>query len=731
MTHQPTKLMQTALYLVTAALAAPGVAQAQSVLLDEIIVTAQKREQSAQDVGIAITTLSGQQMEQLGYTSTADIIAQTPSMRMLSFSPSLTVFNIRGVSQNDFADHYEPPVAVFVDEAYISTQGAVNSLMYDMERVEVLHGPQGTLFGRNATGGAVQYITRKPGEELDGYARLTIGEYEQRNIEAAIGGPLSDTVMARASVSYVNNDGWINNRIGEDLNKNEDISGRLQVLLKAGDNTDILIKVHGTKNDDTSGGYSHSALFPNADGLGTVVPPNVNYYGTCGGCDLLGYRNSAGDDVWDQAHDRIGFLDREIYGVTAKITSDLGFATLTSISDYLTMEKKFGSDSDASPNDLLTFDTDQSFDQYSQELRLSGESDRFRWVGGLYFLYIDTDNMAAAGIGTLFVPKFVSTADYTLTTKSAAVFGQLEYDLSDTVTAIAGVRLTTDTKKMNYRLTDNFGSLVEFNTSLYPDLAKKTFENVSAKLQLNWRPQEDWLLYASINRGTKAGSFSAPIFQPFNFADLPHGQEVLTSFEVGSKSQWADGRVRFNAAAFYYDYNNYQAFFLAGLSQSIANRDAKVFGFEADLTASPVEGLELSVGVSHLDGEVKDVTLPAGRVADRDMPMSPGLSLTWLARYSFPVPTGRLALQVDGNHTSSFYFYVVNPPQAKEPSHTVTNARISYTTEDERWELALAVKNLTNEKYRLYTNDISALSIGLDAFAPPRWVSGSLTYRFN
>ncbi len=725
-----TKILRTALYMTTTIFTSSATFAADSVLMEEVIVTAQKREQNAQDVGIAITSLSGRQIEGLGYTSTSEIIAQTPSLRMLSFSPSLTVFNIRGVSQNDFADHYEPPVAVFNDEAYISTQGAVNTLMFDIERVEVLRGPQGTLFGRNATGGAIQYVSRKPSDDFNAMARLTIGEFKQRNIEGAIGGPLSDTVAARLSVSYVNNDGWINNRVGPDINKNEDIAGRLQFLVKAGDSTDILIKLHGSKNDDTSGGYSHSALYADADGLGVPVPSNVNYYGTCNGCDLLGYRNTA-NDPWDQAHDRIGFLDREIYGITAKITSDFGFATFTSISDYLTMDKRFGSDSDASPNDLLTFDTDQDLNQYSQELRLSGESERFRWVTGLYFLYIDTKNQASAGIGTIFNPKFVSTADYTLTTKSLALFGQAEYDLSDQFTIIGGVRLTSDKKKMSYRLTDNFGGLVDFNTSLYPDLAKKTFENVSAKLQIDLRPVDDLLLFASINRGTKAGSFSAPIFQPFNIAEIPHGQEVLTAYEIGTKTTWADGRVRFNASAFYYDYNDYQAFFLAGLSQQIANRDASIYGFEAELAASPVKRLELSVGVSHLDGKVFDVTLPAGRVTDREMPMSPGFSLNWLARYSFAVPGGTLALQADGTYTSSYYFYVVNPPSAYEPSHTVTNARISFQTSDERWELAFAVKNLTNEKYRLYTNDISSLSIGLDAFAPPRWFSGSLTFRWN
>jgi len=708
--------------------AAHAAAASDSLVLEEVVVTAQKREQNLQDVGISITSLSGDQMTALGYVSTADIIAQTPSMRMLSFSPSLTVFNIRGVSQNDFADHYEPPVAVFVDEAYISSQGSVNSLLFDVERVEVLRGPQGTLFGRNATGGLIHFISRKPTDTPEGYAQITLGQYAQTNAELAISGPLSERVSARLAVAAVRNNGWIENRIGDDLNRNRDFGYRLQFDFKATDSTDVLLNVHGSHNDDLSGGYSHSALYPDADGLGAVVPADQNYYGTCNGCDLLGYRNTG--DAWHQAYDRIGFLKRDINGATLKVTSGFSGVTFTSITDYLHTNKRFGSDSDASPNDLLTFDTDQGFDQYSQELRFSGAGKATRWVTGLYLLRIDTDNMAAAGIGTLFDPRFVSEANYRLKTSSAALYGQLEQDLSEQFTLTAGARYTYDRKTMNYLLTDNFGSSVPFNEDLYPDLAKKTFKNTSAKLQLDWRPRNGLLAYASINRGHKSGSFSAPIFQPFTPESLPHGQEVLTSYELGTKSTWADGRLRVNGSVFYYDYKDYQAFFLVGLSQAVANRDATVRGGEIEIAANPVEGLDLSLGVSHLDGTVKDIRLPSGRIADRDMPMTPNLSLNALARYSWPLLGGRLALQADATYTSTFNFYVVNPPQAQEPSHTVVNARISYRTSNERWEGAVAVKNLTNEAYRLYTNDISSLSIGLDGYAPPRWVSASLLYRW-
>ncbi|HVW70222.1 MAG TPA: TonB-dependent receptor plug domain-containing protein, partial [Steroidobacteraceae bacterium] len=340
---------------------------ADSVVLEEVTVTAQKREQNIQDVGISITALTGNQLTELGYNSTADIMAQTPSMKMLAFSPSLTVFNIRGVSQNDFADHYEPPVAVFVDEAYISSQGAVNDILFDLERAEVLRGPQGTLFGRNATGGAIQFVSRKPTDQPEGYFEASGGSFGQANFQGAVNGPLADRLDARLAFATVHNEGWLRNADGPDENANNDFAFRLQFAYKPSDAASLLLSLHGSHNNDLSGGYSHESLYENAQGLGTEVPANVNYYGTCPGCDLFGYK--ANGDPWHQAYDRVGFLRRSIDGATFKATWSLGWATLTSITDYLAMSKRFGSDSDASPNPVLTYDTDQHLNQASQEVR--------------------------------------------------------------------------------------------------------------------------------------------------------------------------------------------------------------------------------------------------------------------------------------------------------------------------------------------------------------------------
>ena len=198
--------------------------------IEEIIVTAQKREQLAQDVGISISAFSAEQIRTLNFSNSEDVARHTPGLQSTSFAgdPTVMLFAIRGVGQNDFADHHEGPTAIYVDGAYVSALGALGFHMFDLERVEVLRGPQGTLFGRNATGGLVQYISAKPSDEFEGFVDLTLGEYDQRRFEGAVSGPLSDNVRVRLSVASNKHDGWLENRIGSDVHAADNIATRLQ-----------------------------------------------------------------------------------------------------------------------------------------------------------------------------------------------------------------------------------------------------------------------------------------------------------------------------------------------------------------------------------------------------------------------------------------------------------------------------------------------------------------------
>src|SRR5271166_453259 len=211
--------------------------------LEEIIVTAQRREQNLQDVGTSVTAFDASSLERLGLKDVTDIVGQTPGMQFNQYSATVTVYNLRGVSQNDFSDHQEAPIAVYSDDAYIANTGALAGSLFDLQRVEVLRGPQGTLFGRNATGGLIQYVSKQPTDDPEGYVEVTVGNYGLIQTEGAVGGALSDRVDTRLSFSTSDRDGYITNRIGASINNQKQYAGRLQFKIKPSDDGEILIKL--------------------------------------------------------------------------------------------------------------------------------------------------------------------------------------------------------------------------------------------------------------------------------------------------------------------------------------------------------------------------------------------------------------------------------------------------------------------------------------------------------
>jgi iron complex outermembrane receptor protein len=716
-----------------------------SQILEEIVVTAQKREQNLQDVGISVTAFSGDQMAALGYTNTTDISAQTPSLTISQFHPTLTTINIRGVSQNDFADHLEPPVAVYFDEAYVSSMGAAYLQMFDLERVETLRGPQGTLFGRNATGGLVHFISRKPGEDFDASVSLTIAEYEQIKFEGAVGGAINETHSVRLAIAGNAHDGYIENNIGEDLRDAESYAMRAQWLIHVNEDADILLRVNHSTDESTGGGYQHNPSAGGPDGLGREIGRNElgtffdfdgNPFTTCPGCDAFGYKE-ASDDPFEGSFDEVGMFERDITGVNGKITWDFENFTLTSITDYLTMDKDYSEDTEGSAIAQVVFTTEQDFDQFSQEIRLDGETENSRWIAGVYYLDIDTD--VSSGINLQDIGPFVgappgfvlftSIQTSEITTQSWAVFAHLEYDIHPEWTLTGAVRYTEDEREMDYVLADNFGTFQQFNTDLFSSLARQEFENVSLKAQLDWRPTDDVLVYAGYNRGHKAGNFSAPFIGPIaDFSEFPHDEEVLTSFEVGFKATLFEGKARLNADLFHYEYEDYQASFFVGIAQSIRNLDATVDGAEIELVLNPAERWEFLFGASILDTEAEDVGMPDGTLQDRGLPSAPDYSLNGLARYTWPLRDGSITLQADANYVDDFCFTVVCHHTEEEDSYVLANARLSYATDDGRWSVAAFVRNLTDEEYRVFVVDSSFLGWTQQAFGPPRWSGVEVRY---
>lgn len=754
-------------------------------LLEEIIVTAQKREQNLQDVGISVTAFSSEQITALGYTSTTDIAAQTPALNITQYHPVLTNVHIRGVSQNDFSGHLEAPVAMYVDDAYVSAMGAAAAQMYDVERVEVLRGPQGTLFGRNATGGLLHFVSARPTEELEGYGEFTYAEYDQIKFEGAISGPLSEKMLGRLAVATNSHDGYLENRIGKDLRDAESYNVRGQLLFNINSGTELLLKAAYSEDDTTGGGYSHSPSTYGPDGLGRFVGANETaiYFGLfdlvdgipdpitgpCPGCDPVGFVEPD-DDPFTGSFDTPGIFEREIYNFQGKFTVDFDSFTLTSVSDYLEMDTEYNEDVDGGAVMQVLSGGVSDTEQFSQELRLNGETDRSRWTAGFYYLdidyrgqgnvFLDPSTLATFGFDSstgaiapaftdpsmpCFAPPFSGPCppgilpvnlltEVSIDTSSWAIFAHYEYDISDTVTLIGALRYTEDERELAHTIDNTaIGVPVQVFTAANAPNLDQNINNVSAKAEIDWTPNDDWLLYASFTRGHKSGNFATPFFalpDPTDTGTLSHGEEVLHSYELGAKGSFMDGRARLNIGAYYYDYEDYQGSSFVQLTQFINNLDAEAYGAEVELAVSPVDGLEFMFGAAFEDSKVKNVGLPSGLTVNNDLPYAPEFAFNGLGRYTWPAFGGNLTVQGDFNYAENFCFTVVCHHTEKEDSYIVGNARITYTTNDDKWSLAAFVRNLGDAEYRIYGLDGSFAGVTDSAFAPPRWFGGTIRYNF-
>ncbi|WJT01018.1 TonB-dependent receptor [Novosphingobium humi] len=710
--------------------AAPATDTGAAPMAGEIVVTAQKRQQSLRDVPLSIAALGADDMKAVGHQDATGLVTRLPSFQVQQFSPSSVIFNIRGVSQNDFADSQEAPIAFYNDEVYGAALSAISGQNFDLERIEVLRGPQGTLFGRNATGGLVQYITAKPTKKLEAAASLTLGDYGEVGVDAFISGPLSDRVRARLAVTSDDYGGYIQNLSGPNVGSRHFFGARAQIEGDVGASGLLRVKVQYLQNrSETSAPYTWLAAQPNADGLGVPNP---------GQPDNLGYINT-NPSPFVQSFNNVPRFRRTFWSVTARYEQPLGDnIQFVSITDYQHVTKHYGEDTDMTPQSVFDYYQDQTQWQASQEFRLSGKTDRLNWVAGIYGLVIDAD--ARATIDGQ-IPGFLvgrMQAGGPQKTLSFAPFGQFDYKVTDKLTLTLGGRYSWDRKKDDYfhSVVGDYGYTTgvvtlngvddRFNPANNP-LAVQYYRNWSGKVGLEYRPMKDMLFYAGINRGTKSGGFDIPNFliqdANGNYLNntIPYRQEVLTNYEGGFKISALNRKLDVNASVFHYKYSNYQAFIIQGLTAVITNLPAQITGAEMEVAVRPISGMRLGAFATYLDTKINNVALPSGRVTDRVMPQAPTWSAGWNASYSFALGKGDVNLSTDWRYDGDFYFSTFNAPIDLEKSHVMGNARIGYTLG--HWSITAFVNNVTNKRFRVYDLD-NSLSLGSAqaTFARPRWM---------
>jgi iron complex outermembrane receptor protein len=737
---------------------------AQSALLEEIVVTAQKREQGLQDVGVSITAFTGQQMEALGWESSLDVAAQTPGLTTTSNTGdpgNIALFSIRGVSQLDFAEGQEAPIAIYRDEAYISSPGASGAPIFDIKRIEVLRGPQGTLYGRNATGGLVHFVSNKPTNENESSVGVTIGEYGQLGLEGVVSGPLSESVRGRLAIYHNQDDGYIENRIGEDKRADDTTSVRAMLDFDFGENSNLLLIGQHTDIDATGGVYNSVA----STGAGSNVADRrycttaasdadcrYSTYGIFGFDDAIDDGQVAFGGAFEGDPNRLAGIDdgdgdinagafdfdsgveRTSSSITAIFNTELSNGmSLASVTDYTTSDKDYREDDDSTNstyyNDGVTqhatYEAGADITQFSEELRISGETDSLKWIAGAYYLDIDNSFYGAfkfAAFGTGFVPRYEATNS----TKTISAFGQLDYLLSDTLTLTAGARWTKDDKEIDYLFVEDATPGSGFLNDGQRHQIARTDKEWSGKLQLDWQKTDDSLFYAGISRGVKGGGFNTDSYggQAPTLAAIGFDPEILTAYEIGTKNEF--GNLRVNASAFRYDYENFQAFFFEGTTSLLLNSEAEFSGAELETVYSTDGGWDFLFGVSVMDTQVNNA---ARGVVDQNAALAPDLSVNGLLRKVWTLTGGNtLSGQVSANYSDERSFNTIQSEITTGNAYTMVNAGMQYADADGKWEVGLNVSNLTDEQALTYTYDIVGYTI--QVFAPPRRVSASFKYNF-
>jgi iron complex outermembrane receptor protein len=720
----------------------------QALVLEEVIVTAQKREQSLQDVGISVSAMSGDQMEALGLDNTQEITQQIPGLQVQSFTPGFTIFNLRGVSQNNFQDNLEAPVAVYFDDVYIGSMNAIGGQMFDMQRTEVLRGPQGTLFGRNATGGLIHFVTRKADdEELNGYVSAEVSEFNSYNIEAAAGGAITDHIRGRIAGRWEQSDGYfeagpiLSGALGEgspamggngsDANGADGLSLRANLQIDIGEASQLDLTASYSRDDDVPvGQYLVYLVDVDEDGLGLELdadnPLTGDVHKHAGGDESIG-----GNDTG---------LDREATSLTARFSTELSDGMeFLSITNWMDLDKSHFEDAGSG---LINFPfaTEAQYQQWSQELRLSGEEERLRWQVGAYYLNMDLSARAAVG-GPLITgdPQGVIDSYTELESHNWSVFGQMEYDLSDQFTVIAGYRWSRDDKEIDFvnvattGLGDTPAGTILFDlqqeaVGSYADVAEIDYGDYAARLQLNWQTNDDTLVFVSYNRGIKGGNWSPN--SSVTIENFKHKEETLHAYELGIKTTLAEGRARLNATAFYYDYQDYQAFSLTNLTPQVTNSDASNQGGEVELFLTPTENLDVMLGLSFIDSEIEKAPGAAADsfVEDAELPQAPGYSFNYLFRYNWDALGGNMAAQLDGVYNDEQYLESHNGGSSLQEGYNTTNFSLSYRSADEAWDLRAWVKNINDEEWAIYSLDIGGFV--QRQYAPPRWYGVTATYNW-
>ncbi len=709
--------------------------------LEKIIITAQRRSQNLQEVPLAVTALSSESIEKSGIHDMTDVATRVPGLTFSAFSPGQNILALRGASSNDDGAGTDSSVAVFVDDVYMGRVSNVNPELFDLERIEVLRGPQGTLFGKNTIGGAINIVSKTPNsDEFEGKVKATLGNFGLQEIGGLITGPLSENWAGKISFNTRTRDGWVDNVFLNKKQKDDNaqvVRGQLQYsddIFTALFSADYdQLDVEDTARIPINTGHPDDPAFWAANVPGSYAEL----------CEGRGPECSAGPVD--------GYVKKEAWGVSAKLVWDFDSGELTSITAYRESENDWSMDSTgtpASPLPSFLFGqvNDQIFDvteQFTQELRwVSSINDDIHYVSGLWFSTertdrtecFDNDPVPTSG------PTCIADGDDGLTdwyrqdnkTTSYAAFGQLDWELDEKWTFTLGGRYSYDKKEIDNEAIA--GDFVIINQT-FSNSVEEDWSTFTLKSSLGYQVSEDTNVYFTYAEGFKSGGFAAAP-QGIEFTN-PIDQEESTNFEFGLKSDLSDS-FRLNGALFYTEYEGLQIQTFGPLApgaafgtfQTFNAGDANIAGIELEATWLITENLTLSGFYAYQDSEFEETDIPGTAFPNQDgnnLIRTPEVKYNIDLDYFIPMDSGA-EISTNLNYRFTDDQRGELEPWAIQPKFNLLDARVTWTNSDDTFDVSLWGRNLTDEEYISHVYTIASSVVAV--YGDPRTFGLSVNYRF-
>jgi iron complex outermembrane receptor protein len=749
------------LVFVVAFLPCAAPAQETAPALEEIVVTAQRREESLQSVPVAVTALDTESLERHQILDLNDVATLVPNLWMETNTglSSGSRASMRGLGEDESFFTSDTPVGIYVDDVYIPRQTGALFDLYDVERIEVLRGPQGTLYGRNTSAGAIKLVSRKPTQDTQGSAEVSVGDYGRFDIRAGLSGGLTETLSGQVAVLSRQHDGYATNLVnGAEVNDQDVLAGKVTLRYQPTENLDALLSYDQIRERSTPG-YATGVLLLPPDGLGPWDAAQ---------------QVDGDDDVHTLLSDLTNPInDLDQRGTSLNVSWDVGAVTLKSITAWRELEQTILLDGDGQntcfgdPLPCLHLFQDQDQDQFSQELQVQGNGfdERLNYIVGAY--YFNESNQQRTE--TIILSQFGENpyADTSLDTDSIAAFASVTWSFTEALDLTLGARWTRDSKDFASAVFESTGEprvvcvAADGSQALsvgpcdggsppgsFTDELSRTIDkswsDVSPRLALDYQLTEDAMLYGSVSKGFKSGAFDGRESGLALYSLQPIEPETSIAYEVGTKAEWLDRRLRTNLAVFQTDIDDLQG---TGTNQATGTftrfsvGDARTRGAELEVEAAPVEQLSLTASVGWLDTEFTtinfDQQVDCGPVGtgnkDLEMKFSPSLSTYLSGLYRIPIARMASAVEIGADWTrkSSFYHSSCNPVPSREDGYDIVNAQVALVTDDGRWRFAAAVQNVADEDYAAGQILIPGLGFNAIYFNPPRTWNVSARYSFE